>query len=848
MKIMDNQIDSDKIGLQLARLHSKEGQDVYALFEYEYRDVCIKDSEGNIIFEQKQIEVPVHWSVLSTEILAEKFFRKTGVPQADGFLGGEHSIKQVVHRMASCWQLWGLRESYFETEKDAAVFYDEIVYALLSQQASPNSPQWFNTGLYETYAIKGKAHGHYYVDTAKGQLVKSLSSYERPLPHACFILPVEDDLVNEGGIMDLFLKEAKIFKFGGGVGTNFSNIRAKGQMLSSGGKASGLISYLKIGDSAAAAVMSGGATRRSAKMVIINANHPEVLEFVDWKKKEELKAVALIKAGYSSGFTGEAYGTIAGQNSNNAIRLSDAFFQKLESGEGWELTHKSDGSVCKSIPAKQLMDSIAQAAWSCADPGLQFDDTINDWNTCPESGRINASNPCSEFMFLDNTACNLASLNLLSFCNAETQEFDIQAYEYAIRLWTIVLEISVTMAHFPTKETAQMTYDFRPLGMGYTNLGALLMTLGLPYDSDQARAICGALSAILTGNTYAVSAEIASFKGPFAAYRRNKNQMLRVIRNHRFAAYNNGIAFEGLNKPVQGLNTKYCSKELLQSAYNCWDKALQLGTKYGFRNAQASAIAPTGTIGLLMDCQTFGIEPDYALVKQKKMVGGYTVKLLNSQVGVALKILGYTQSQIKEILDYLQGTGTFKNAPFINAKSLLKLGLLKSQIEDLELHASSVFSLYELFSKTFINEHILANLGLEREFWDSDSPNLLVSLGFSEEEIKAANTFICGTHSMLGAPYLRSEHLSVFDTAMGERGCNITALAHLKMVASAQPFVSGAISKTVNMPSETTVSEVESCFLFAWEQGLKSISIYRDGSKLIQPLNDKFVSPDCCSL
>ncbi|MFI5156957.1 MAG: vitamin B12-dependent ribonucleotide reductase, partial [Chitinophagales bacterium] len=533
---MTNYRHSEK-GLQFTRRFTREGVDVFSQFDYDYRSSIIRNPSGEVVFEMNNVEVPKQWSQIATDILAQKYFRKAGVPQPDGSLGRETSVKQVVHRMANCWRVWGERYGYFASEMDSQVFYEELAYGMLNQSCAPNSPQWFNTGLHESYGIKGKPQGHYFVDAGDGLLKKSTSAYERPQPHACFILSVEDDLVNDGGIMDLWVREARIFKYGSGVGTNFSTIRGESEKLSGGGTSSGLMSFLKIGDRAAGAIKSGGTTRRAAKMVCLDLDHPEVMEFINWKVEEEKKVGALIAAGYPSDYEGEAYKTVSGQNSNNSIRIPNAFFEKLEKGEDWELTGRMDGRVMKKVPSKEVWNQIAYAAWRCADPGTQYDTTINEWHTCPEGGRIRASNPCSEYMFLDNTACNLASINLRRFFDESSNDFDVEGFEYTCRLWTVVLEISVLMAQFPSKEVAQLSYDYRTLGLGYANLGSMLMVMGIPYDSEEARGIGAAITAIMTGISYKTSAEMAGALGPFPRFNENKEAMLRVMRNHRLAAY-----------------------------------------------------------------------------------------------------------------------------------------------------------------------------------------------------------------------------------------------------------------------------------------------------------------------
>src|SRR5688572_26621463 len=573
---------SAKSGLQFPRRFTREDVSVFDLFEYDYRTSVIRNPSGEVVFEMTNVEVPKQWSQIATDILAQKYFRKAGVPQPDGSLGRETSAKQVAHRLANCWRVWGERYGYFASSADANVFYEELVYSVLAQMCVPNSPQWFNTGLYESYGITGKPQGHYYVDPIDGELKKSTNAYERPQPHACFILSVDDDLVNDGGIMDLWVREARIFKYGSGVGTNYSNIRGEGEKLSGGGTSSGLMSFLKIGDRAAGAIKSGGTTRRAAKMVCLDLDHPEIETFVNWKMEEEKKVAALIAAGYSSDYEGEAYRTVSGQNSNNSVRVSNAFMKAVENDEPWALKARKDGSTIKTVSARKLWKDINFGAWACADPGVQFDTTINEWHTCPEGGRINASNPCSEYMFLDDTACNLASMNLRKFFDEETLKFDVEAFEHATRIWTVVLEISVLMAQFPSKEVARLSYEYRTLGLGYANLGSVLMVAGIPYDSDKARAIGGAITAIMTGVAYKTSAEMAASLGAFPAYERNKTHMLRVMRNHRLAAYNaDTTAYEGIEIKPQGIDPKFCPDYLLKAATTAWDDALQLGEKYG---------------------------------------------------------------------------------------------------------------------------------------------------------------------------------------------------------------------------------------------------------------------------
>jgi ribonucleoside-diphosphate reductase alpha chain len=829
-------------GLTFNRHFTREGVSPFDMFEYDYRTSIIKDPSGKIIFQMDNVEVPKHWSQIATDILAQKYFRKAGVPQPDGSTGRETSCKQVAHRMADCWRQWGERYDYFATPKDAQVFYDELVYSILNQSCVPNSPQWFNTGLHSAYGITGKPQGHYYVDPEDGQLKKSTSAYERPQPHACFILSVEDDLVNEGGIMDLWVREARIFKYGSGVGTNFSRIRGEGEKLSGGGSSSGLMSFLKIGDRAAGAIKSGGTTRRAAKMVCLDLDHPEILEFVDWKVEEEKKVAALVAAGYSNDYEGEAYRTVSGQNSNNSVRIPNEFFKILDEDGDWELKARTTGQTMKTVKARELWNKICYAAWRCADPGTQYDTTINEWHTCPEGGRINASNPCSEYMFLDNTACNLASANLRRFFDEETQTFDVAGFEYICRLWTVVLEISVLMAQFPSKEVAQLSYDYRTLGLGFANLGSMLMVSGIPYDSPEARAIAGAITAIMTGVAYKTSAEMAEILGPFPRYHENAHHMMRVMRNHRAAAYDATDAYEGLSIKPMGINSKYCPDYLLKAACKAWDEAVMLGEKHGYRNAQTTVIAPTGTIGLVMDCDTTGIEPDFALVKFKKLSGGGYFKIINQSVPTALKKLGYNEKEIESIVNYAKGTASLHGAPYINPQSLSEKGFIAEEIQKLEASMASAFHIKFAFNVYNLGEACMQRLGFKPEQYNDWNWNMLEALGYTAEQIEAANEYVCGTMTIEGAPYLKEEHYAVFDCAnkCGEKGRRyIHAHGHIKMMAACQPFLSGAISKTINLPHEATIEEISDCYRLSWELGLKANALYRDGSKLSQPLSNK---------
>ncbi len=829
-------------GLRFPRHFTKEGVSPFDMFEYDYRTSVIKNTTGETVFQMDNVEVPKQWSQIATDILAQKYFRKAGVPQHDNTTGRETSIKQVAHRMAHCWRIWGERNNYFATAEDAQIFYEELIYGILNQSCVPNSPQWFNTGLHEVYGITGKPQGHYFVDAIDGVLKKSTSAYERPQPHACFILSVNDDLVNEGGIMDLWVREARIFKYGSGVGTNFSSIRGEGEKLSGGGTSSGLMSFIKIGDRAAGAIKSGGTTRRAAKMVCLDLDHPEIETFVNWKVEEEKKVAVLIDAGYASDYEGEAYKTVSGQNSNNSVRIPNEFFHALEADGDWELKARSDGRTMKKVKAKKLWDNINYAAWRCADPGTQYNTTINEWHTCPEGGSIRASNPCSEYMFLDNTACNLASVNLRRFFNEDDNSFDVNGFEYTVRLWTTVLEISVLMAQFPSKEVAQLSYDYRTLGLGFANLGSMLMVSGIAYDSEQARGIAGAISAIMTGISYKTSAELAAHLGAFSKYEENKNHMLRVMRNHRAAAYDAMDAYEGIEIKPQGINAKYCPDYLLKAATKAWDDAVMMGEKYGYRNAQTTVIAPTGTIGLVMDCDTTGVEPDFALVKFKKLSGGGYFKIINQSVPQALRNLKYSEKEIEEIVNYAKGHATLNGAPHINPASLANKGFTGIDIQKLEAAMATAFEIGFVFNVFNLGEECLKRLGFTSDHYNNFEWNLLEALGYNEDQIEEANIYICGTMTVEGAPYLKDEHLSVFDCAnkcghIGKRYIHHTG--HIRMMAAVQPFISGAISKTINLPNEGTLEEIAEAYKLSWQLGLKACALYRDGSKLSQPLSNK---------
>lgn len=904
-------------GLKIERRFTKDSQDVFGQFEYEYRTSTIRNPDGSVVFELTNVEVPKSWSQVATDILAQKYFRKAGVPQRDKEgkiildpqtqqpqLGSETSVKQTIKRLTATWRHWGERYNYFSSQQDAQAFEDELSYMLLAQLCAPNSPQWFNNGLSHMYGITGSSQGHYYVDPKTAELKRSDDAYSHPQLHACFIQSVTDDLVNAGGIFDLLTREALLFKYGSGTGTNFSSIRGSGESLSGGGKSSGLMSFLKIYDRAAGAIKSGGTTRRAAKMVIVDIDHPDIEEFTNWKVNEErkvaalvsgslsirkslnkimkvaqeehttdfksskrlraavagalarnvpisyvLRAISLVQQGaknfempvFDTHYEGDAYVTVSGQNSNNTVRISNKFMDSVSKDENWQLIRRTDGNVAKELPAKHLFNQISSAAWSCADPGVQFDDTINEWHTCPADGRINGSNPCSEYMFLDDTACNLASLNLSKFLDEQKGALDVDAIRHTIRLWSIVLEISVLMAGYPSSQIAQRSYTYRTLGLGYANLGTVLMVLGIPYDSKEALAYSGAISAILTGEAYAASAEMAQILGPFEAYERNKNSMLKVIRNHRRATYNvNSNEYEGLSiKPI-AIDDRYAPHYLVQAAKDTWDKALDMGEKYGYRNAQATVIAPTGTIGLLMDCDTTGIEPDFAIVKFKKLSGGGYFKIVNQSVKKSLKRLEYSKAQIEEIEKYCKGHGTLVGCPKINREALKEKGFSDEKIDLIERQMPSVFDIKFAFNRFVLGEDFLKMIGATEKDLNNSRFDLLRFLGFSKEDILRANDYVCGTMTIEGAPHLKTEHYPIFDCASkcGKKGTrSIPYEAHIRMMAAVQPFISGSISKTINMLKDATIEDVKDAYELSHKMMLKCNAIYRDGSKLSQPLN-----------
>ncbi|HEX3808512.1 MAG TPA: vitamin B12-dependent ribonucleotide reductase [Rhizomicrobium sp.] len=917
--------------MRIRRQFTVEGRSPYEGIAFRNTASEIRNPDGSVVFSQTDIEVPESWSQVACDVLAQKYFRKAGVPAKlkaveekdvpqwlwrnaaeGGETVGERSAKQVFDRLAGTWTYWGWKGGYFDGEADARAFFDEMCFMLATQKAAPNSPQWFNTGLHWAYGIDGPSQGHYYVDHVSGRLVKSASSYEHPQPHACFIQGVKDDLVNEGGIMDLWTREARLFKYGSGTGTNFSMLRGENEKLSGGGRSSGLMSFLKIGDRAAGAIKSGGTTRRAAKMVIVDVDHPDIETFIDWKVIEEQKVAAMVagsklaerhlkavmkacincegsgddcfdatknpalrreikaarkslipdnyiervisfaKQGYKdinfktydTDWDSEAYMSVSGQNSNNSVRVTDEFLNAVLADGDWNLTFRGSSKIAKTVKARDLWEKISYAAWACADPGIQFHTTVNDWHTCPAGGPIRASNPCSEYMFLDDTACNLASLNLMQF-RAEDEngkkQFDVPSFEHAVRLWTIVLEVSVLMAQFPSKEIAQLSYDYRTLGLGFANIGGLLMAAGISYDSREGRAIAGAISAVMTGVSYATSAEMAGELGPFAEYAANKDSMLRVVRNHRRAAYGETGGYESLSVDPVALDLDaIVQPDLAAAAKRAWDDALAMGDSFGFRNAQATVIAPTGTIGLVMDCDTTGVEPDFALVKFKTLAGGGYFKIINRCVPEALETLGYEQAQIDDIVAYAVGHGTLEGSNALSHGALRAKGFGDAQIEKVEAALEQAFDIRFVFNKWTLGETFCTDtLKFTPAELDAPDFDMLKSLGFARAEVDAANLHVCGAMTLEGAPHLKAEHLPVFDCAnpcgrIGKRALSVES--HIRMMAAVQPFISGAISKTINMPNAASVKECGESYLLSWKLALKANALYRDGSKLSQPL------------
>lgn len=792
--------------------------DPYEQVKWTHRTSQISGADGQVVFAMEKVEVPESWSQLATDIAVSKYFRRAGVPKT----GHETSVRQLVHRVAHTIRNAG--ESfggYFATSKDAEQFEKELVHILLHQKGAFNSPVWFNCGLYHEYGAQGSG-GHWAWDEKKGRAVETTNSFERPQCSACFIQSVDDDLMS---IFDLVKNEARIFKFGSGTGTNFSKIRGAMEKLSGGGTSSGLMSFLEVLDRGAGATKSGGTTRRAAKMVSLDMDHPEIVDFINWKMREEKKVAALVASGYPSDFNGEAYRTVSGQNSNNSVRVPDEFMEAVERDGEWSTRARTDGHVIETYKARDLWNQIAEAAWVCADPGVQFDDNIQRWHTCPETDRIHGSNPCSEYMFLDDSACNLSSLNLVKFLR-EDGSFDIEAYRHAARVLFTAQEILVDFSSYPTEKIARNSHDYRPLGLGYANLGTLLMIKGIPYDSDAALAWAGALTALMHGEAYRASAEMAKSKGPFAGFAKNAEPMMRVMKQHQAA--------------LGDIDFSLLAPEMRDGSHALWREVIELGSQYGYRNAQATVLAPTGTIGLLMDCDTTGIEPDFALVKFKKLAGGGYFKIVNQSVPKALKALGYTEKQIGEIVEYAIGTMSLEDSPHINREALKRKGLNEVDLEKISSALPSAFDLGSAVAPWVLGDEGLARAGFTKESLGSRS--ILEAMGYTREQIREASKVVCGRMMVEGAPHLKAEHLPVFDCAnkCGPEGQRfIHPMAHVRMMAAAQPFLSGAISKTVNLPHEATVSDIQNIYHEAWKMGLKAIALYRDGSKLSQPLSGR---------
>ncbi|MBC6496889.1 MAG: vitamin B12-dependent ribonucleotide reductase [Alphaproteobacteria bacterium GM7ARS4] len=926
--------------MHIERFFTKPGQSPYADIPFREASSEMRNPDGVVAFSCRQFMVPSHWSQIACNILSQKYFRKAGVPaetearEEDGIpswlqprkakkgtiVGGERDARAVFDRMAGAWTYWGWKTRMFDTESDARTYYDEMRWMMCMQVASPNSPQWFNTGLYWAYGIEGKGQGHYYVDPLarhvsplKAEAIESDTSYVHPQPHACFIQSVQDDLVNEGGIMDLWVREARLFKYGSGTGSNFSHVRAHDEALSGGGKSSGLMSFLRVGDRAAGAVKSGGTTRRAAKMVCVDIDHPDIEEFINWKTYEEQKVVALVvgstitqrclnkimaacgdttetrttdheqrfsprhnatlrhalrdarlhlvpesyiqralqfaKQGFTSltfktydvDWDSEAYLTVSGQNANNSVRLSNDFLHAVEKDRDWQLIRRTDRKTAKKVKARALWDQIAHAAWAGGDPGVQFDTTINEWHSCPQAGPIRASNPCSEYMFVDDTACNLASLNLMAFRTADG-DFRIDAFTYASRLWTMTLEISVAMAQFPSKVIAENSFKYRTLGLGYANAGGFLMACAIAYDSEAGRSTIGAITALMGGIAYKTSAEMARQLGAFAGYDKNRTAMRRVIDNHKQAAFGTGT-YKGLSVMPQALDGDACPfPKIVDAARTAWTDAHAHGQRDGYRNAQTTCIAPTGTIGLLMDCDTTGIEPDFALVKLKQMAGGGYLRIVNRSVPLALATLGYSKKHIDDITRYITGSMSLKDTPHINHESLREKGFTRHVLNRIESSLKqSVFDIRFIFNHRHLGVSFCTKtLGFTQQQLDDPQFSMLDALGYSKDQIEDANLHCCGAMTIEGAPHLREDHLPIFDCAnrCGHKGQRLLSTeSHIRMVASAQSFVCGAISKTINMPYEASIEDCKHAYHLSWRLGLKANALYRDGSKLSQPLN-----------
>ena len=948
----DSEVGEAESGLVIERRFTTAGEDAFDVFDWIEMDVEIRNPDGSMADTVEGVKLPSGFSGVPGKVCAQKYLRKAGVPKhlrkvpedgvpvwlqrstpdherlqtldAGNRMGGETDGRELFRRLAGTWTYWGWKYGYFASEADARAYFDEMCYLIASQRSAPNSPQWFNTGLHWAYGIEGPAQGHSFVDPETGELEFSTNAYEHPQPHACFIQSVSDSLVGGSeSIMGLWNREALLFKYGSGTGSNFSRIRGAGEPLSGGGSSSGLLSFLKIGDRAAGAIKSGGTTRRAAKMVTLDLDHPDIEEYIDWKSSEEEKVSALVigsnilqknanslmdaiwkfgddegrfdqevnpglrramvrairehvpqphiqrildlaKQGWKgvdfeildTNWQGEAYLTVSGQNSNNSVRVPNQFMDSVKQGGDWNLYWRTElerseaegrePEPCKTMDAGGLWDKVAYTAWACADPGVQFDTTINEWHTCPEGGRINGSNPCSEYMFLDDTACNLASINLLHYYDLDTQTFHIDDFRHSVRLWTTTLEISVLMAQFPSEEIARKSYEYRTLGLGYCNIGSLLMHMGIPYDDERAYAICGAITSIMCGETYSTSAEMASILGPFPDYERNSEHMLRVMRNHRRAAYDSSVDdYEGLTVSPMGINAKKCPKDLLEAARESWDRAVREGEEHGYRNAQTTVIAPTGTIGLIMGADTTGVEPQFSLVQFKTLAGGGSLRIVNKGVPSALRRLGYSDNECKTIEEYIIGTGRIAGCPSLPVDRLMEAGLSGKDLAEIESKMGDVFDIRSAFAPSLLGKELCTgSLGMTEDQYEDAFFDTLSFLGFTQEEVDAAEEHIFGNLTIEGAPGLKEEHLAVFDcaTPCGAKGKRSIAWpAHVKMMAAAQPFISGAISKTINMPSNSTVDDVREAYNLSHTTMNKACAVYRDCSKLSQPLMNKLV-------
>lgn len=724
-------------GIKINCALTVKGRNPFDDMEWEFRRASITDEKGAVIFAQDNVEAPKSWSMLATNVVASKYFFG-----AMGSEEREYSVRQLVHRVVRTITDWGLNGGYFASPDDAENYYNELAFACANQYGSFNSPVWFNVGLYQVYGHSSNNRNSYYWNEAERKLARAENSYKNPQASACFIQSVEDTMED---IMRLASSEAMLFKYGSGTGTDLSTLRSSREKLSGGGVPSGPLSFMRVFDQVAAVIKSGGKTRRAAKMQSLKVSHPDIVEFIECKEKEEKKAWALIEQGYSGSFGGEAYDSVMFQNANLSVRVTDEFMQAVENDESWETRAVLTGETIGTYKARDLMRKIAEGAHVCGDPGLQYDTTVNRWNTCINSGRINASNPCSEFMFLDNSACNLASVNLAKFVD-ESGTFNTELFKHVVRLFIVAQDILVDNGSYPSVEITKNSHDFRPLGLGYANLGAVIMGLGLPYDGDQGRAFAGAVTALMTAQAYATSQEISRIKGPFEKYDVNRDCMMEVMKKHYDA--------------FQKIDSALCPAHLRKSAGRMWNQVIESAPRAGFRNAQVTLLAPTGTIGFMMDCDTTGIEPDIALIKYKQLAGGGVMKIVNRTLRSALSRLGYSEEQVETIVKHVDKHETIESAPG-----------------------------------------------------------------------------------------LKDEHFEVFDCAFKPKNGKrcISWKAHLKMMAAVQPFLSGAISKTVNLPGDVTVNEIMQSYIDGWKMGLKSVAVYRDGSKRTQPLNTggkKAASPE----